>query len=348
MTISQKIKKILIIRLSSLGDIILSTHLPRAIRTVFKDVQIDFMTTKIFSEVLNFNPNINNVILYDKSFSALNQNKLISNILANGKYDVVIDLQNNIRSNAITKKIANNIYKLPKHRIDKFKIVKLKSSKKLDPIPERYLSVCNKIGVKDDFLGLDIFDENSNKISNISINSKTICIAPGAAHNTKKWNLEKYANLSLDMIHLGFKIILLGSKNEIDDCNFIENKINQFYKFENNKTNQNKIYENLCGKTSILELSKLISQTELIISNDSGIAHIAAAVNTPQIVIFGSTVTNFGFEPWRNTLKIIETELKCRPCTHIGREFCPEKHFNCMNYISKNEVLDTALNLLHS
>src|SRR5690606_4857516 len=102
---------------------------------------------------------------------------------------------------------------------------------------------------------------------------------------------------------------------------------------------------NYCGKLSLLESAKEIDNCDLLITNDSGLMHLAAARKVPTLAIFGSTVPQFGFTPYGNRSEIVEIELDCRPCTHIGRDKCPKGHFNCMNLIDEDIILEKLENL---
>lgn len=134
----------------------------------------------------------------------------------------------------------------------------------------------------------------------------------------------------------GYKVGLIGGKADKEICSEIINStkhdINDY-----------------SGAERITETLEYINKAIVVISNDSAAMHIAAARNKPVITIFGSTVREFGFEPYKVPHKLIEVaELSCRPCTHIGRAECPKKHFKCMKEIEPEEVYKSALKLINS
>ncbi|HPI20655.1 MAG TPA: glycosyltransferase family 9 protein [Candidatus Kapabacteria bacterium] len=328
------INSILFIRLSSIGDIILTTSLIRLIRSTFPNTRIDFLISKQFYEILKFNPYLSNIIIYDKlnSFSEINKKKKeLASQLENGKYDLIIDLHNNNRSKHFRFHLGKKILKIKKNRLFKLCLVHFKKNiynRKLS-IPKLYFDTANfDNSLLDDGIGLEIFLENEfEKKENIR---KKIAIAPGAFHFTKQWGIEKFAELiNLIKCKYDFEIILLGGKSDKIICNEILERTNNFP-------------QDFSGETSILKTTEILSSCDLLVTNDTGVMHIAAARQVPIVAIFGSTVTDFGFAPYRVKHKIIEVDLKCRPCTHIGRSKCQRKHFNCMNLISAERVLEAV------
>jgi len=328
--INENIKKILIIRLSSIGDIILTTELVRLVSLYFKDANIDFLVSKHFSDVLVNNPNIDNLILYDKNES---RDEILSN---RKKYDIIIDLQNNSRSKQFSKNISENILSYKKNRLKKLSLVYLKSRHKpVPPIPSVYLDCLAEFEIKSDGKGLEFWLENEKESYPPLIRIKTdairkIGIAPGAHHQTKQWPREYFRQLILDLNEKYENIIfyIFGGKDEINTSEFICENLNNI-----NITD-------FTGKLSISQTTEKIDKCDLFISNDTGLAHIAAARKVNLVVIFGSTVPEFGFSPYGTNFKIIENnDIKCRPCTHIGRAKCPKSHFNCMREINPEKVI---------
>lgn len=338
---------VLIVRLSSMGDVILISAAIRCVRNQFPDARIDVLTSKPFKELLQYNPRINNVLEYDKSKSISENNShlkkiiLINDIL---KYDILIDLQNNIRTFFHRKALGLKIIKFTKNRLYKkllvdFKI-KLKNRNRI--VPKAYIDTAYSLGVKDDGEGLEIWlpDENEADVylpnkKSYSPNLSKIAIAPGAKHNTKRWPAEFYISLC-DMLSEKYKakFVLVGGAEDKELCENIANKT----KFK---------CENLAGKLSILETTKLIDSCDLAITNDSGVMHIAVARKTPVAAFFGSTTTDLGFGPFRSPALVLETELNCRPCTHIGRSSCPKGHFKCMKNISPNIAFESICSFVN-
>lgn len=333
----ENIRKILIIRLSSIGDITLTTELVRLVRSKFKDAQIDYLTSKQFICLLKHNPNIDNIVSYNKSKS---KKKILeerdSYLKESGieKYDLILDLHNNFRSRQWTLDIGKS-NAIEKFWLEKIAMVYLNQKKKLPTIPIRYLETLNKFDIESDDKGLEIWlpDEKDyypplSKNANGTV--KSIGIAPGAHHFTKRWPSSKFAALISDLIvkYEGAEIHLFGGTDDIS----ISNELEAIFKSN---------IKNHVGKLSLIESAQEIDKCDLFISNDTGLMHIAAARKVPLVAIFGSTVPALGFQPYGTQFQIVENEsLPCRPCSHIGRDTCPKKHFNCMNEITPKDVID--------
>lgn len=334
---------ILIIRLSSIGDIVLSTHLIRNLRNKYPTAKIDFLTFKEYSEILNFNFRLNNLYYVEKSqlknniFEINSQNK--NTIELNG-YSFIIDLQKNKYSKKIISNYSGKIYSINKQRLHKLSLVYLKKPLiKNFSVPLNYFDTIKELEIEDDGLGLEFWMESESEFpinkSNLS-SLNTICIAPGAAHGTKQYPKEKFVEL-INLLFEKFKcnFILVGGKNEENIGNFLQSGINPKIKLEN-----------YIGKKTIQETAFEINKSDLFIGNDTGLMHIASGRQIPIIVIYGSSVKELGFAPFRVPHKIIEKEIWCRPCSHIGRRSCPLVHFKCMRLIQNSEIIEVINDLL--
>ncbi len=329
--------RILILRLSSIGDIILSSFFIRQVARAFPNSKIDFVIKKQFNDLVKYNPNITNVY-YVESEKGYNQLYKLRKKLKNNNYDLVFDLHNNLR----TRFLLAGISKSKKWKIKKDKILralfvwfKINKYKSIKSIPLRYLETGTDTGIKDDQKGLELFwdrniERNLNKKKPFLLKDKYIALAPGAAHYTKKWPIEYF----MELVEILSKkqeenIIILGGPDDADDGNELE---------LNNKV------INLTGKLSLLESAIILKKAKVLISNDSGLMHMATAVQTPVLVIFGSTVEELGFFPFRSKYIIIQNkDLKCRPCSHIGKDYCPKGHFRCMVEIKPELVYNELI-----
>jgi heptosyltransferase-2 len=330
--------KILIIRLSSIGDILLSTAFIRQTRQAFPEAEINFIIKKRFSDLIRFNPHIDNIFEYDdeKQTRPSEFVKLFKSI----EYDYIFDLHNNLRSIYIRNKInAKNRFYIRKDKFAQTALVQFKWHlyTKLKSIPERYSDVGLKAGIADDGKGLEIFWNKETDSSldnhftgaNIDGTIPSIGLAPGAGFYTKRWPVDYFKQL-IDLINSrgDFNIILLGGEQETELGNQLDNFPNVY---------------NFIAKLNILESGAAISKLSCLISNDSGLMHMATCVNTPVLAIFGSSVKEFGFFPYRAKGLVLENkDLDCRPCSHIGKTSCPRDHFKCMNDI-RPEMIYNAL-----
>lgn len=320
-------KNVAIIRLSSLGDIILTTPFIRDIKKTYPDINIDFILKSEYKSVLLHNPYIRNIMEYngdDNNINGLNE------ILKN-KYDLIIDLQNNLRSKKLCKSVKVPIVKFKKYWFKKLLLVKFKINKmkNLPGITERYSQTVEDILLDDK--GPEIFlpEETTSLLSS---DQKYIGFCPGSKHITKMWPINNYIILGNYLANLGYTIVLFGGKEDKEICKYMSIYLKKCI----NLTNDNDLYQTLTD----------IKKCEFIVCNDSGMMHAATSMSKPVISLFGSTVKEFGFAPYKTKSIIVEAEeLKCRPCTHIGRDKCPKKHFNCMKLLTPEMVMDVVKKL---
>ncbi|MCS7052650.1 MAG: glycosyltransferase family 9 protein [Ignavibacterium sp.] len=318
----KKIKNILVIRLSSLGDILLTTPLLRAIKTQYPNVKIDFLAKQEYSDLMINNPNIENLFLLNKD-GIINPAKKNSSTTL-GQYDLIIDLQNNIRSRRISSKLRTQIVRFKKYSIRKLLLVRTKINlmKDFPSIPERYAET---IDIKLDDKGVEIisYKETSKEIKNLK---KIIGICPGSKHFTKRYPIEYQINLCKLLVENNFNVVLFGGKLDKEICQEISERVQHIINLQNDD--------------DILQTVADMKMCDVIVCNDSGLMHVASSFNKKLIAIFGSTVKEFGFTPYNcpNAIIVENENLNCRPCSHIGRDSCPKFHFRCMKDL-KPEII---------
>ncbi len=325
-------KKILIIRFSSIGDILLATPFIRQTRMAFPEATIDIVVKQRFSDLVRFNPHINHIYSFNEAEGIAGLLEIRKQIHRQ-KYTYIFDLHNNLRSRILTFGISAAVSRIQKDKLKRALLVytKINLYKEPVPIPKRYLETGKIGGIKDDGNGLEIFwknhiEENLFDVVNRKLLMHSfVALAPGAGFKTKRWPLGYFKEL-IKMIQerKNLPIVLLGDQKDALQMGMLEKLPNVF---------------NLAGKLTLLESAIMISKAKFLVSNDSGLMHMATAVKTPVVAIFGSTVEAFGFFPFRSQYKIVQKEgLWCRPCSHIGRTFCPLGHFKCMTDLSPNLV----------
>ncbi|MFA7288977.1 MAG: glycosyltransferase family 9 protein [Melioribacteraceae bacterium] len=301
------VKKILIIRFSALGDILLTTPIIRSIKNKYPDSEIDFLMKKEYSDALKFNPCINNLLFLDSYDTKTN-------------FDIIIDLQNNLLSSKIvSKKKSGNgttkVYSFRKPQLKKFMLVNFKINlyKEILQIPEMYSASIPDLSL--DEKGLDLYLGDFGYMDLQKGNYIGLC--PGSRHFTKRYPINYFAELGNLFSAKGFNIILFGGESDKMICRELENKIPGSL--------------NLCNDNDLLLTGRYINECKFVITNDSGLMHVASAMQKPVVALFGSSVKEFGFAPYKNKNLLLENNsLSCRPCSHYGREECPKKHFNCM------------------
>ncbi|HZV43725.1 MAG TPA: glycosyltransferase family 9 protein [Saprospiraceae bacterium] len=327
-------KKILVIRFSSIGDIVLTTPVLRGLKLQI-GAEVHVLTKKAFAPIVEINPHVTKVYTLTEDI-----NDVIGD-LKKENYDEVIDLHHNLRSQRIKLALGKPATAFRKLNIEKWLMVQFKINR-LPPIHivDRYLETVSHLGVKPDGLGLDFF---LRKEDNVNIEGKfgfkpfgyaTMVI--GAAHQTKCMTAEQIQQLcnALDM-----PVILLGGKEEIEKANRILSGIN------NDKV------KSAVGELTILQSASVIEQSGPIITHDTGMMHIAAALKKPQVVVWGNTIPGFGMYPYYGNenikwLSFEQTDLHCRPCSKLGYDKCPKGHFKCMLEHDISAIASTAKSLI--
>ncbi len=331
-------QKILLIRLSSIGDILLTTPVIRVLKHKFPDSTIDFVVKNQFTEILEDHPSLNQLFKLEKGNDKQTLKK-IKHQIKNNNYDLIVDLHKNFRSYYLTfRSGAKRVVRYKKFVFRRFLFVKLKINlfKQIIPIFKRYFLALVPFNIKYDDFGLEIYynEETEKKIKtnyNKFFNNQDdifIGIAPGASYATKRWTIDGFQDVINYFIeHHNAKIILFGN-------GFDRELIGSF-----NITNRQNILT-CAGKHSISETGVLMDLCHVILTNDSGLLHLASALKKPVVAIFGNTTEELGFFPSTTKNIIIQNNnLKCRPCSHVGRNKCPKDHFKCMKDITSNEVI---------
>lgn len=307
------VQRFLIIRFSSIGDIVLTTPVVRCIRNQIENSEIHYLTKKSFEPVLRNNPHIHKMHFIDDENCFAGLSKI--------DFHAVIDLHHNLRSWKVKRRIHAPAFSFHKLNIEKWLHVNFKW--KTLPnihIVDRYLQTVKKFGVKNDFEGLDFFsDPNAeNVFTNHSINKKEkyIAITVGAGHGTKQLPASKLIEI---IQKLKYPVVLLGGKED-------EAKANEIV------LNTHTSAINLCGKISLHQSAAIVKHAYKVLSHDTGLMHIASSFKKDIVAVWGNTVPAFGMSPYMSGINSVNKEVNvgCRPCSKIGYEKCPRKHFKCM------------------
>lgn len=318
-------KKILIIRFSSIGDIVLTTPVVRCLKQQLPDAEVHYLTKRAFKGIVEHNPFITKVYSIEK-----NVNEVIEE-LKSQNFDFVIDLHNNIRSLQVKTALGKPSSTFSKLNFKKWLLVNFKINRMPNQhVVDRYMQTLEKLGVKNDLKGLDYFIPEKDEVD-VEQFPKThqagyIGFVIGAKHATKQLPVEKIIGICKK---INQPIVLLGGKEDVDNAVLIEKAVGAT------------VY-NACGKFNLNQSASIIKQATKIITHDTGLMHIAAAFKKEIISVWGNTVPSLGFSPYlpATTSKIVEVkDLSCRPCSKIGYKKCPKGHFKCMMLIDENEFL---------
>jgi heptosyltransferase-2 len=319
------LKKILIIRFSSIGDIVLTTPVIRCLKQQRPEIEIHYLTKNSFKSILENNPYLSKVHTIEK------EAKEVIGILKKENFDFIIDLHHNIRSLQIKIALGIPSTTLKKLNFKKWLLVNFKINI-LPPIHvvDRYIQTLAPLEVKNDLQGLDFFIPVKDKINITSLplthQNGYIGFVIGAKHFTKQLPTKKIISICKK---INQPIILLGGKEDISRAIQIEKAVGLT------------IY-NACGEYNLNQSASLIKHASKIISHDTGLMHIAAAFKKDIFSVWGNTVPAFGFAPYMagKESKIIEVlHLSCRPCSKIGYDKCPKGHFKCMSNINEDLII---------
>lgn len=323
--------KFLIVRFSSIGDIVLTTPVIRCLRKKYPGAIIHYLTKKQFAGIVQSNQYLDKVIVLHYDFR-----QTVAE-LEKEDYDHIIDLHHNLR----TLRLKNSLRETTFHSFHKLNIEKwVYTNFKRNIMPhkhivDRYMATVEKLGVVNDGMGLDFFIPENEKVKKDDIpfshSQGYVVIAIGGAHNTKKLPVEKLQEL---VTKIKYPIILLGGKED-----FMNGE--QIAEFDTVK-----IY-NACGKFSLNESADIIRASKLVISHDTGLMHIAAAFKKNILSVWGNTVPSFGMTPYQTMYEVFQVnKLWCRPCSKTGFDKCPLGHFKCMNKQSMDLIAERTHSLV--
>jgi len=322
------LQKILIIRFSSIGDIVLTTPIIRSIKQQLPDAEIHFLTKEKFYPVLKANPYITRIHTFKDKLGGL------INELKSFDFDFVVDLHRNLRSSRVKTALRKPSATFNKLNREKWLLVNFKISHLPDMhIVDRYFEAVAPLGISNDNIGLDYFIPSEDLIGPEYL-PKTyadgfIAFVIGGMHYTKMFPEEMVIELCR---RIRMPVVLMGGQDEHEKAEHIIRQCDGH------------MY-NACGKFNISQSAAIISMSSKVITNDTGLMHIAAAYQKEIFSIWGNTIPGFGMYPYmpgnEKLSHIIEVEgLSCRPCSKIGYDKCPKKHFRCMMDIEVEKLAD--------
>lgn len=309
--------KFLVLRFSSIGDIILTTPVLRGLKQQLPGAEVHFVTKKEYAWVLEANPYIDRHWVLGNSLTALTE------LLREEHFDAVIDLHNNLRTRGITARLGG----VPVHRFNKLNWRKLLyTSLKINTMPsvhivDRYLETVADFGVKDDGGGLDYFIPEKDRLPGDFLprpyRGDFMAFAIGGQHCTKKLPPERMIELCR---RVQLPLVLLGGPEDAPVAEAVVAAL------------PGRKVMNLCGQVNFHQSAWLVRQAARVLTHDTGLMHAAAAFRRPIVSIWGNTVPEFGMYPYRTPYEAWQVGgLPCRPCSKIGYDRCPKEHFRCMN-----------------
>lgn len=327
--------KILILRFSSIGDIVLTSPVVRCLRKAHPEAEIHYATKKAFASILAHNPYLNKVHLLGDSFM-----NLVSN-LRKEKFDYIIDLHHNQRTFLLKLMLGVKSCSFDKLNYEKWLMTSFKVNKlPAKHIVDRYLDTCSFLAVSNDGEGLDYFIGPNDRVEGEELPAEFrngfAAWVIGAKQNTKKIPIEKIIAV---LQKVTYPVMLLGGKEDRAEGELIIQRLR----------NSGMLY-NAAGLYSLNKSAYLVSKAKVVITNDTGLMHIAAAYKRPIVSIWGNTIPGFGMTPYYGNHKVPNyfeqvNGLDCRPCSKLGYSACPRGHFNCMMKQDETGILQQIRSL---
>lgn len=327
--------KILVIRFSSIGDIVLTTPVLRCIRRQFPDAELHYLTKHAFQPVIAHNPNIDKVHYIGEDVS-----EIIPTLKAE-KYDYVADLHYNLRTARVKQALGvRETHAFPKLNVQKWLLVNPRLNLMPDKsIVERYFEAVKPLGVHNDGQGLEYYIPETALTDNDDIptshwNGYVACVI-GGSYFTKKFPVSQWQAFCESV---PYPVILIGGPDDREEGRQIA------------EIDSVKIY-NSCGKFNLNESAHLVQRARVVVSNDTGLMHVAAAFGKPVISLWGNTSPDMGMFPYYggNNLKarvdprsvLMENrKLYCHPCSKLGYARCPRGHFKCMKTLDIHTIVE--------
>jgi lipopolysaccharide heptosyltransferase II len=345
------IGKTLVIRFSSIGDIILTSLLLRVLRRRFPDARIDFLVKSTYADLVRWSPHLNGLVEFPASGGAKELAALRRRI-AGERYDLIIDLHDSIRSRFVSAGSA------PTVRVRKRKFARtllIRTGKDVyglfggaPPVAERYLETVAPWGITNDGAGLElVYPPEAGTAAEallaqggIEAGVPVIGVAPSARHATKIWPPDRFGAVAAALAaERRMPVVIFGTDEDRERCSAVAAAITAL--------SPGTVVANLAGMLTLPGTAAALDRCALVLTNDSGIMHMAAARKRNVVAVFGCTVRQFGFFPYGTRGIVVEhPSLTCRPCTHVGRSSCPLGHFRCMLDLTVENVLNASRTLL--
>ncbi|HOX85347.1 MAG TPA: lipopolysaccharide heptosyltransferase II [bacterium] len=340
-----RFRKILLIHTAFIGDLILSTPLVREIKANFPDSSLSLLLTPQTAPLFRKSRWVDEILLYDKRGKQKGADKFsrLAMDLRQCRFDAVFSPHRSLRSSLLAYLSGARIrigfdsatgaflythqvhYDNGQHEID------------------RNLSLLKSFNLPVDSNELEIAGDAADRQvierlladAAVDTNRDLIAIAPGSIWPTKRWPAVYYKTLIHMLQERNYQVVLIGGKNDVELASCLAKPAD-------------KTTINMVGKLSLTESAELLKLCRVLVTNDSAPMHLAAAVNTSVVAIFGPTVQSLGFAPRGRNTAIVEIELSCRPCGKHGGVICPIKTHACMTHIHPRQVLEKTIFLARS
>jgi heptosyltransferase II len=325
---------ILVVRFSSIGDVLLTTPLLRAIRTKWPGARVTVLTKRQYVPLVSDNPNVTEVF----GITPQDTTRSVARQIRTVRYTHILDLQGGMRT-APLRWLARGPWSGFSHRrLARELLIRYKHNGYAEhvPVAERYFEAAADLGVEPDggppefILNPAAEEKAAGWLARAGIGSRPalVAIAPGAGHATKRWPVQHWIKLVRQIVQTGADIVALGGPEDSAAGAEIAAR-------------GGPQVASAAGDLSLQETGAVLKRSAALICGDTGVMHMATGVGTPVVALFGPTVRQFGFFPYNAHASVVERQLACRPCSSHGTEECPLQHHLCMREIQPDMVFNT-------
>jgi heptosyltransferase-2 len=320
--------RVLCVRFSSIGDVLLTTPLVRALHRRHPDAELFFVTKQAMAPLVVENPNLNKVI-------ALEPNERITDLarrLRALRPTHGLDLHGSLRSAALRLLVPCQWGGYSKRKLARTALIaaKINLYGKHVPVPERYFEAARALDVHPDggppefFLPPAARERVARWLAERGLDRQPLAaLAPGAAHATKRWPTRHWRALAEQLRTMGYGLVALGGADD-----------RQLAK----ELGPAPGIHNAAGEFTLQETGACLARAAVLISGDTGVMHMATGVGTRVVAVFGPTVELFGFFPYASRTEVLQRDLSCRPCSAMGTDRCPLGHHRCLEEIFPDQV----------
>jgi lipopolysaccharide heptosyltransferase II len=339
---------ILVVRFSAIGDILLTTPLLRAIRTRHPGARVAFLTKEQYVPLLSDNPNVNEVLGIQDD----DRLRGIAETIKSVRYTHLLDLHGSLRTLAL-RAIARGPWRtFSKRRLERQVLISTKRDiyPADTPMAERYFEAAAELDVEIDggppdfFLAPEAEAAAAARLAELGLGEgrPLVAIAPGAAHPTKTWPTEGWTRLIRRLVGTDADVVVIGGPDDVEAARLVVAGARA--RLTSGETSR---VASAAGRLSLQESGAVIKRAAALICGDTGAMHMATAVGTPVVAMFGPTVRQFGFFPYRSERSaVVELPLDCRPCSAQGGPACPLGHHRCLRGIAPETVFESLCAVL--
>ncbi|MGH7527737.1 MAG: lipopolysaccharide heptosyltransferase II [Gemmatimonadales bacterium] len=330
---------ILVVRFSAIGDLLLVTPLLRALRARHPGARIALLTKEQYVPLMSHNPNLNEVFGIQPHDGIRGVARQISSV----RYTHLLDLHGSLRTLALRKLAPGPWSRYSKQRLARALLISTKRNfYHTDlPVAERYFEAAAALDVKPDegppefFLSVEADEAAAARLAALAIGQvrPLVAIAPGAAHATKRWPVDHWVELTQRLTPTGADVVVVGGPGDVEVGHQIVSRAGPHV-------------ASTAGSLGLQQTGAVIRRASAVISGDTGLMHMATAVGTPVVAIFGPTVRPFGFFPYRSQAVVMEQDLACRPCSAHGGQRCPLGHHLCLRATTPEDVFTALCRIL--